>query len=136
MKRWKRSSDRHGFGVDNYGMTAAEDKNLVQYVQGRPFGIDFIKFWCEADFVVTGCGTGEGAMLALNSFPGVFILVTFKILQMLIYFQINAGNAHSVCKKDSIRSEITVDSKSFERLFLKKILVADIQREKRAGTSK
>ena len=23
------------------------------------------------DFVVTGCGTGQGAMLALNSFPGV-----------------------------------------------------------------
>lgn len=21
------------------------------------------------DFIVTGCGTGEGAMLALNSFP-------------------------------------------------------------------
>ena len=24
-----------------------------------------------ADYVITGCGTGEGAMLALNSFPGV-----------------------------------------------------------------
>lgn len=24
-----------------------------------------------ADYVVTGCGTGEGAMLACNSFPGV-----------------------------------------------------------------
>ena len=23
------------------------------------------------DFIVTGCGTGEGAMLALNSFPNV-----------------------------------------------------------------
>ena len=41
----KKVCDRHGFELDNYGMTAAEDKKL-NVRSRRPFGIDFIKFWC------------------------------------------------------------------------------------------
>ena len=51
-------------------MTDAEDKNLTYVQEGLLASI--LLNSGAADFVVTGCGTGEGAMLALNSFPGVF----------------------------------------------------------------
>ena len=49
-----------------------------------------------ADFVVTGCGTGEGAMLALNSFPGVICEHVASPLDAYTFAQINDGNAISL----------------------------------------
>ena len=49
-----------------------------------------------ADFVVTGCGTGEGAMLALNSFPGVICGHVETPLDAFTFAQINDGNAVSI----------------------------------------
>ena len=46
-----------------------------------------------ADFVVTGCGTGEGAMLALNSFPGVLCGHVVDPSDADLFMQINDGNA-------------------------------------------
>ena len=46
-----------------------------------------------ADFVVTGCGTGEGAMLALNSFPGVICGHVVDPSDAYMFMQINDGNA-------------------------------------------
>ena len=45
------------------------------------------------DFVITGCGTGEGAMLALNSFPGVLCGHVQDPLDAYLFTQINNGNA-------------------------------------------
>ena len=47
----------------------------------------------RADFVVTGCGTGEGAMLALNSFPGVICGHVVDPSDAYMFMQINDGNA-------------------------------------------
>lgn len=44
------------------------------------------------DFVVTGCGTGEGAMLALNSFPNVICGHIEDAEDAYMFGQINAGN--------------------------------------------
>ena len=49
-----------------------------------------------ADFVVTGCGTGEGAMLALNSFPGVLCGHVVDPSDAYMFMQINDGNAISL----------------------------------------
>ena len=59
-----------GHVVDNYGMYTAQDEAQLTYVQAGILGAILL---CSgaADYVVTGCGTGEGAMLAMNSFPGV-----------------------------------------------------------------
>ena len=48
-----------------------------------------------ADYVVTGCGTGEGAMLACNSFPGVLCghIVDVDVEDAYMFAQINDGNA-------------------------------------------
>ena len=59
-----------GHEVVNYGMYSAEDAAQLTYVQvGILTGI--LLNSGAADFVITGCGTGEGAMLACNSFPNV-----------------------------------------------------------------
>ena len=48
------------------------------------------------DFVVTGCGTGEGAMMALNSFPNVYCGLITDATSAYLFSQINAGNAVSL----------------------------------------
>ena len=59
-----------GHEVVNYGMYTAEDANQLTYVQiGILAAVLLNSKAC--DLVITGCGTGEGAMLACNSFPGV-----------------------------------------------------------------
>ena len=59
-----------GYEVDNYGMYAAEDAEQLTYVQIGILAAVLLNSGA-ADYVITGCGTGEGAMLACNSFPGV-----------------------------------------------------------------
>ena len=49
-----------------------------------------------ADYVITGCGTGEGAMLACNSFPGVICGHVANPLDAYTFAQINDGNAISI----------------------------------------
>ena len=46
-----------------------------------------------ADYVVTGCGTGEGAMLACNAFPGVLCGHIVDPSDAYMFAQINDGNA-------------------------------------------
>ncbi len=56
--------------VFNYGMYADADSKPLTYVQNGILAAVLLNSGA-ADYVVTGCGTGEGAMLACNSFPGV-----------------------------------------------------------------
>lgn len=49
-----------------------------------------------ADYVITGCGTGEGAMLACNSFPGVICGHVEDALDAYTFAQINDGNAIAI----------------------------------------
>ena len=60
-----------GHQVHHYGMYAAEDKASLTYVMNGILAGILINSKA-ADFVVTGCGTGMGSMLACNSMPGVF----------------------------------------------------------------
>lgn len=112
----KKVCDHHGFELDNYGMTAAEDKNLTYVQEGLLASI--LLNSGAADFVVTGCGTGEGAMLALNSFPGVFCGHVQDSTDAYLFSQINAGNAIALpfAKGFGWGSEITLEA-IFERLF-------------------
>ena len=49
-----------------------------------------------ADFVVTGCGTGMGSMLACNAMPGVFCDLVIDPTDAFLFGQINDGNAMSM----------------------------------------
>lgn len=88
----KKVADSKGFEVDNYGMYSADDKAQLTYVQNGIL-LAILLNSGAADFVVTGCGTGEGAMLALNSFPGVICGHVVDPSDAYMFMQINDGNA-------------------------------------------
>ena len=81
-----------GHEVVNYGMYTPDDQCQITYVKaGLLAGI--LLNSGAADYVVTGCGTGEGAMLALNSFPNVLCGHIVDPLDGYLFAQINDGNA-------------------------------------------
>ncbi len=83
-----------GHAVFNYGMYSAEDKASLTYVMnGLLAGI--LLNSKAADFVVTGCGTGMGSMLACNAMPGVFCGLVIDPTDAFLFGQINDGNAIS-----------------------------------------
>jgi ribose 5-phosphate isomerase RpiB len=84
-----------GHAVFNYGMYSAEDKASLTYVMnGLLAGI--LLNSKAADFVVTGCGTGMGSMLACNAMPGVFCGLVIDPTDAFLFGQINDGNAISM----------------------------------------
>lgn len=84
-----------GHQVLHYGMYAPEDKASLTYVMnGLLAGI--LLNSGAADFVVTGCGTGMGSMLAANSMPGVFCGLVIDPTDAFLFGQINDGNAISM----------------------------------------
>ena len=84
-----------GYSVFHYGMYSAEDKASLTYVMnGLLAGI--LLNSKAADFVVTGCGTGMGSMLACNSMPGVFCGLVIDPTDAFLFGQINDGNALSM----------------------------------------
>ena len=77
--------------VVNYGMYSAEDACQLTYVQCGLLA-SILLTTGAADYVVTGCGTGEGAMLACNSFPGVLCGHLVDPSDGFMFAQINDGN--------------------------------------------
>ena len=81
-----------GHEVFNYGMYSAEDEASLTYVMnGLLTGL--LLNSGAADFVVTGCGTGTGSMLAANAMPGVFCGLIIDPTDAFLFGQINDGNA-------------------------------------------
>ena len=81
-----------GHQVHHYGMYTAEDKASLTYVMNGLLAGILINSKA-ADFVVTGCGTGMGTMLAANSMPGVFCGLIIDPTDAFLFGQINDGNA-------------------------------------------
>jgi ribose 5-phosphate isomerase RpiB len=76
-------------------MYSAEDTASLTYVMnGLLAGI--LLNSKAADFVVTGCGTGMGSMLACNAMPGVFCGLVIDPTDAFLFSQINDGNAMSM----------------------------------------
>ena len=84
-----------GFEVFNYGMYTADDEAQLTYVQVGILAAVLLNSGA-ADYVITGCGTGEGAMLACNSFPGVICGHVEDPLDAYTFAQINDGNAIAI----------------------------------------
>lgn len=84
-----------GHEVFNYGMYNAEDAAQLTYVQVGILAAVLLNSGA-ADYVITGCGTGEGAMLACNSFPGVICGHVEDALDAYTFAQINDGNAIAI----------------------------------------
>ena len=71
-----------------------------------------------ADYVITGCGTGEGAMLALNSFPGVICGHVEDPVDGYTFAHVNDGNAVAMpfAKGFGWGGELNLEY-TFEKLF-------------------
>ena len=80
-----------GHTVYNYGMYSASDDVSLTYVQAGILAAILLNSGA-ADYVITGCGTGEGAMLACNSFPGVLCGHIVDPSDGYMFAQINDGN--------------------------------------------
>ena len=88
-------AEEHGHEVHHYGMYSAEDGASLTYVMnGLLAGI--VLNSGAADFVITGCGTGMGSMLACNAMPGVFCGLVIDPTDAFLFSQINDGNAMSM----------------------------------------
>ncbi len=106
-----------GHKVFNYGMYAQEGSAPLTYVQNGILAATLLNGGA-ADYVVTGCGTGEGAMLALNSFPGVICGHIEDPLDAYTFAQINDGNAAAIpfALKNGWGQELNLEY-IFEKLF-------------------
>ena len=106
-----------GHTVDNYGMYTAEDDCQLTYVKAGLLAGILINSGA-ADFIVTGCGTGEGAMLACNVFPNVLCGHIADVEDAFMFAQINDGNAVAFpfAKKFGWGGELTL-TYAFEKLF-------------------
>jgi len=90
-----------GHTVYNTGMNS-EDAVLQL---GQPGYLTYLNIGVQAalllnsgavDFVVTGCGTGQGALMACNMMPGVVCGYCIEPSDAYLFLQINNGNALSI----------------------------------------
>lgn len=88
----KKVVEPKGHEVFNYGMYGTEGEAQLTYVQNGILAAILLNSGA-ADYVITGCGTGEGAMLAANSFPGVLCGHVVDPSDAYMFAQINDGNA-------------------------------------------
>lgn len=113
----KKVAEPKGHKVFNYGMYTLEDKAQLTYVQNGILAAILLNSGA-VDYVITGCGTGEGAMLALNSFPGVICGHVEDPSDAFMFAQINDGNAVAMpfAKGFGWGAELNLED-IFEKLF-------------------
>ena len=107
-------------GVIQASSQAGKNRFLADTVRKYAAGAEVINFGCEADepdrysyieisllagmllasgavdYIVTGCSSGQGMMLACNSFPGVLCGYAPTPMDAYLFAQINNGNAISL----------------------------------------
>ena len=87
-------ADEKGFPVYNVGMSDENDHHLTYIHLGIMASI--LLNSKAVDFVVTGCGTGQGALMSLNIHPGVVCGYCIDPADAFLFAQINNGNALSL----------------------------------------
>ena len=90
----KKVAESKGHTVVNYGQFNMEDFRQT-YNQNAVFTAALLASGA-ADIVITGCGTGEGAMLACNSMPGVLCGYVVDPADAYPFTQVNNGNCISL----------------------------------------
>ena len=83
-----------GDTVVNYGVFPEEDA-AFSYVE-TAVCISLLLCSGAADFIVTGCSSGQGMMLACNSLPGVLCGYAPTPQDAFLFGRINGGNALSL----------------------------------------
>ncbi|SES03091.1 Ribose 5-phosphate isomerase RpiB [Propionibacterium cyclohexanicum] len=117
----KSVTDEKGYEALNFGMYGTQGESQLTYVQNGLLASILLNTK-TVDFVVTGCGTGVGAMLGANSFPGVVCGLAIEPTDAFLFSQINGGNALSIpfAKGFGWGAELNLQL-IFERLFAEPI---------------
>ena len=76
----KQEAEKKGHTVFNYGMYTEQDSHQINFTQIGILAAVLLHSHA-VDFVVTGCGTGQGAMISFDAY---------------LFTQVNAGNAVSL----------------------------------------
>ena len=81
------------YEVINFGVFGGMDAE-ISYVQAAVC-ISLLLESRSVDFIVTGCSSGQGMMLACNSLPGVLCGYVEHVTDAFLFGRINGGNAVS-----------------------------------------
>lgn len=116
FKILEKVAQKYGHQVFNYGVS--EDKTSdINYAQlGTLVGI--LLNSKAVDFVITGCASGEGAMISCNAFPNVYCGYVADAIDMELFLRVNAGNTISIPfgKYFGTGTELNLEN-IFEKLF-------------------
>jgi len=83
-----------GHEIINFGCFCGEDKKYSYIEISIEIGLLLVSK--AVDFIVTGCSSGQGMMLACNSIPGVICGYAPSPMDAYLFAQINNGNAISL----------------------------------------
>jgi len=84
-----------GAQIYNIGMSENGSETELTYIH-TGFIAALALYSGAADFVVGGCGTGQGFMVCANQYPGVVCGFADNPLDAWLFSQINAGNCISL----------------------------------------
>ncbi len=105
-----------GHEIVNFGCFCGADKRY-SYIE-ISIEIGFLLVSKAVDFIVTGCSSGQGMMLACNSIPGVICGYAPTPMDAYLFAQINNGNAISLpLGRDYTYSGHDNCRRTIERLF-------------------
>ncbi len=90
----KEIAETKGHKVVNFGVFADESENY-SYVETAVCA-SMLLSTKAVDFIVTGCSSGQGMMLALNALPSVMCGYCPTAQDSFLFGRINAGNAVSL----------------------------------------
>lgn len=79
--------------IINFGIYQEDDRKM-SYIQ-IALCISLLLESHAIDFIITGCSSGQGMMLACNSLPGVFCGYIENVTDAYLFGRINNGNAIS-----------------------------------------
>lgn len=94
LNELKNVVEPQGHQVFNVGMCDEQDHHLTYIHLGIMASI--LLNAKAVDFVITGCGTGQGALMSLNIHPGVICGYCLDPADAFLFAQINNGNALSL----------------------------------------
>lgn len=91
LQQLKDVAAEQGHSVYNVGMSDDNDHHLTYIHLGIMASL--LLNSKAVDFVVSGCGTGQGALMSLNAHPGVTCGYCIEPSDAFLFAQINNGNA-------------------------------------------
>ncbi|MCL2023310.1 MAG: RpiB/LacA/LacB family sugar-phosphate isomerase [Oscillospiraceae bacterium] len=109
--------EKTGHQVFNVGMCAGDFEVELSYIHTGLMAAIALDSGA-ADFVVGGCGTGQGFLISAMQYPGVYCGHITNPLDAFLFSQINAGNCISLALNKGFgwAGEINLEY-IFEKLF-------------------